>query len=77
MAALNVDEMLSMVLLQNSEVIEAFWIFMKRNSILTDTTDYPNWLYSQFPVFPRTILPNTTYTVVRPGNNDNFLEFIL
>ncbi len=40
----------------------------------TDTTDYPNWLYGQFPVYPSKLAPNTSYSVVTPGNGDEFVE---
>lgn len=63
------------VLFQNSEIADAALIFMKRNSALSDTTDFPNWLYGQLPVFPKSIAPNTMYEIVRPGDGDMFLEY--
>ncbi|MDA3861703.1 MAG: hypothetical protein PF445_10785 [Melioribacteraceae bacterium] len=54
------------VLFQNSNIIGSSSIFMKRNSILSDTTLFPTFANNQFPVFPKKIIPNTFYSVYRP-----------
>lgn len=62
------------VLFQNSEIIDAPMMFMKRSSLESDTTNIPNWLYSQFPIYPRYLTPNTAYSVIRPSDGVDFLE---
>lgn len=63
------------VLFQNSEIMDAALMFMKRNSTIIDTTEFPNWLYGQLPVFPKRLAPNTMYQIVRPGDGNMFFEF--
>ena len=65
------------VLFQHSEFISGGQIFLKRNSILTDTTLIPTRLENQFPLFPKIVTPNTHYSVYRPGDDSLYFLGVL
>jgi len=55
------------VLFQQSEVRSVFQIFMKSNSIVSDTTDLPTEFFNQLPMFPNRLEKNSSYSIFRPG----------
>jgi len=55
------------VLFQQSEVRSVFQIFMKSNSIESDTTELPTEFFNQLPMFPNRLEKNSSYSIFRPG----------
>ena len=57
------------VFYQSSEIIDAGIDLIKPLSTsVVDTTSLPTDLYSYSPIFPRTLIPNSIYSIYRPAN---------
>ena len=57
------------VFYQSSEIIDAAIDLIKPlSNLVIDTTSLPTDLYSYFPIFPRTLIPNSIYSIYRPAN---------
>lgn len=63
------------ILYQSGSNLGSYRIFLKQNATNNDTilTQTPSEFFQRAPVFPRVIKSNTEYSILRPGNNDNFL----
>ena len=57
------------VFYQSSEIFDAGVDLLKPfNNLTADTTSLPTELYGYFPIYPRTLIRNVTYSIYRPAN---------
>ncbi|MBI9072739.1 MAG: hypothetical protein JEY94_14150 [Melioribacteraceae bacterium] len=61
---------------QQSDVMLAINIFMKKNIIYKDTTRVPDKFHSHFPAYPRIIESNKEYSILRPEQSDDDFSYI-
>ncbi len=57
------------IFFQSSEIFDAGIDLVKPlANIKVDTTSLPTEFYSYFPIYPRVLIPNETYSIYRPAN---------